>query len=188
MFDSRQRPSAASVAPPAMCHQNPSWILVEGCLPATIQNATIEHSGLCGHELPTRHRVTLLQLGRNHYGLVFDPPIPPYAFTNLVSWLGDPNMAEGSRGAMGWFVSPGSGTRYFFASAASNPGGDTLSGVAHDGTLVSLYLPDGALSAGVIPVVAIPEFPLGPASPIGEFGITVDSNRGFGNPDFVLGG
>ena len=83
-----------------MCSDNPSWILVEGSDPATIQRAVIAHSRIAAHERPQTHRVAVFELGADRYAVTFNPPAPPYAFADLIGWLDDPRMCRGARRAV----------------------------------------------------------------------------------------
>src|SRR4051794_39057101 len=112
---------------------NPSWILVEGSSPEDIRRAVTEHSGVARPVQPSTHQVSVFQVEAGRYAVTFAPPVPPYAFANLIGWLDDPRMTPGSRRAVGWLTAPGSGARYFLAPRRPNAGGDTLAGVGADG-------------------------------------------------------
>jgi hypothetical protein len=172
---------------PAMRPENPSWILVEGSSPDAIRKAVVEHSELTGKVQPSGHQVTILPLGAGRWGITFDPPAPPYAFTNLIGWLDDPEMTQGARRAFGWLVAPSSGIRYFLAPQSPNQGGDTLVGVGADGSRVSVYLPECAVSRCADRLTAITE-PALPASgaPVVSFEVTLDADTAFGNPQFAV--
>jgi hypothetical protein len=169
--------------------ENTSWILVEGSNPETIQKAVIAHSKICRHVRPSLHHVKIFKLDANQFGVMFDPPAPPYAFANLIGWLDDPSVNRGARRAVGWFVAPGDGTRFFLAQKPGGTGGDTLVGVTSDGRSVSVFLPDCSVTLSKAKVVATPELelPAADAGQIVEFEITLDSNTSFGNPKFVIG-
>ena len=170
-----------------MHRESPSWILIEGSSPAAIQKAVVKHAGLARHIVPTSHRVLVFALDGERHGICFDPPIPPYEFTNLIGWLDDPRMTAGVVRAVGWLTSPGTGIRYYLASKRTNKGGDTLVGVSAEGDPVQVFLPDCALRPTRERVAPLPEpaLSLTEMQLIVEFEITVDSNRSFGNPDFV---
>jgi hypothetical protein len=172
-----------------MNSENPSWILVEGSNPETIQKAVIAHAKICRPERPGLHRVKVFKQDGNRFGVMFDPPAPPYAFANLIGWLDDPKMNRGARRAIGWLVAPGDGTRFFLAQKPGGTGGDTLVGVASDGRSVSVFLPDCSVTLSKAKVVAIPEpeLPAADAGPVVEFEVVLDSNTAFGNPQFVIG-
>jgi hypothetical protein len=179
----RPRGSSLPVHP-----EKPSWILVRGSTAPAIQKAVIEHSGLARHVLPTAHRVSVFQIDGDRYGVLFDPPIPPYAFTNLIGWLDDAKMTSGAVGAVGWLTAPGTRIRYFLAPEKANSGGDTLVGVGTDGTCVSVFLPDCGVSRTTKRTATVPEpdLPLQRMQPVAEFEITVDSDKSFGNPEFAV--
>jgi hypothetical protein len=183
-FQFENQPAVAAM-PPEMRSENPSWILVEGSNPETIRQAVIEYSGLLKHVKPSRHCVAIMQLSAGRYGVTFDPPAPPYAFTNLIGWLGYPKMTRGVRLAVGWLVAPGSGVRYFLAQRG-NAGGDTLVGVGADGVRVSVFRPSCEVSRSTEVVRDIPEPELAGAEPVASFEITVDGDASFGNPQFVV--
>lgn len=172
-----------------MRSNNPSWILVEGSDPATIQRAVVAHSEIFKHEQPQNHRVKVFRLGRDQFAVTFDPPAPPYAFANLIGWLDDPRMCRDSRRAVGWLVAPGDRMRYFLAPERANAGGDTLVGVAAGGMRVSVFLPDCSVSRRTVRVeeVAEPELPVLDVEPVIAFGVTLDGDTSFGNPHFVVG-
>jgi hypothetical protein len=172
-----------------MCPENPSWILVEGSSAGAIQKAVTEHAGLTKHVVPSTHRVLVYRLDGKGYGVLFEPPIPPYAFTNLIGWLDDPRMTPGAVRAVGWLIAPGDGTRYFLTSQRANAGGDTLVGVSDEGIGVSVFLPDCRVSHGSGRISPTPEptLPLQGVPPVALFEITVDSDRSFGNPEFAAG-
>jgi hypothetical protein len=172
-----------------MRSDNPSWILVEGSDAAAIQRAVVEHSGIAKHVRPQTHRVTVFGLAPGRFAVTFDPPAPPYTFTNLVGWLDDPRMCRGSRRAVGWLVAPGDGMRYFLAPERVNAGGDTLVGVVAGGEGVSVFLPDCSVRHGPVRVeeVAEPELPDADGEPVIAFEVTLDGDTSFGNPQFVVG-
>ena len=182
-----QVPAAADGA--AMRPENPSWILVEGSDPDAIQHAVTEHSGLTRPEQPARHRVTIVKLDPGRFGVTFEPPAPPYAFTNLVGWLDDPQMNRGARRAVGWLVAPADGVRYFLGPDRGNASGDTLLGVGADGRRVSVFLPDCSVTTGAARAVADPEPELlaAGAAPVATFEVTLDADPAFGNPRFDVG-
>jgi hypothetical protein len=103
--------------------KNPCWILIEGSSAAAIQKAITKYSGLAKPVLPTVHRVSVFPLDGTRHGVFFEPPVPPYAFTNLIGWLDDPRMTAGAASAVGWLTAPGNGTRYFLAPQRANAGG-----------------------------------------------------------------
>lgn len=165
------------------------WILVRGGTPEAIRRAVTRYAGLFAHKVPSVHRVVVYRLDGDRHPVRFDPPLPPYAFTNLINWLDDPHMSKGAGGAVGWFTSPGTGVRYFLAPKRPNTGGDTLVGVSDAGEEVEVFLPDCGLRPArnnitpmTEPAVLFPEL-----SPVAEFEVEVDSHRSFGNPDFVTG-
>lgn len=159
--------------------------MVEGCTPEAIQEAIIEHSGLIAPVEPSLHRVAILRIDPTRHALIFEPAIPPYAFTNLIGWLDDPQMTSGSSGASGWLVSPGSGIRYYLKPERSNAGGDTLVGVGENGDRVSVYLPDCSLKQREDEVANVPEPELAGLRRVVAFDVTVDGDTSFGNPQFA---
>ena len=169
--------------------ENPSWILVEGSSPEAIQKAVITHSKIARPEQPGLHHVKVFKLDANQYGVMFDPPAPPYSFANLIGWLDDPKMNRGARRAVGWFVAPGDGTRFFLAQKPGGTGGDTLVGITSDGRSVSVFLPDCSVTLSTAKVVAIPEpeLPTAGTGPVVEFDVVLDGDTSFGNPQFVVG-
>jgi len=185
-FLGRSSSKAAPHAQVPMRPENPSWILVEGSSPETIQQAVIEHSQVTSPVVPRRHAVRILQLDSGKYGVTFDPPAPPYALTNLIGWLDDPAMNRGARRAASWLVAPGDGTRFFLAPQRQNSGGDTLMGVGSDGRRVVVYLPDCSVTAANQHIAAIPEPELLLANPLITFDVTLDADPSFGNPDFQM--
>jgi hypothetical protein len=168
---------------------NPSWILVAGSTAGAIQKAVIAHSDLTEPVLPSTHRVSVFALDADRYGVIFEPPVPPYAFTNLIGWLDDPRMTRGAARAVGWLRAPGDGTRYQLVPERVNAGGDTLVGVSIDGEGVSVFLPDCSVQRHSGQIATIPEPALPPkgVKPVAVFEITVDSDSSFGNPEFVVG-
>ena len=185
-----RRPRESALAEDvAMRPENPSWILVEGSNADTIRRAVIEHSGITRPEESSRHSVKVFQLDASRFGVTFDPPAPPYAFTNLINWLDDPKMNRGARRAVGWLAAPGSGIRYFLTPQQLNTGGDTLVGVGSDGRHVSVFLPDCSVTPGAarVSTVAEPELLALSAEPVVTFEVTLDADISFGNPQFVVG-
>ena len=162
-----------------------SWILVEGGSPDEVQKAVIGHSELTSPEVPTEHRCRVFRLDAARLAVTFDPPAPPYAFTNLINWLDDPRMNKGAKRAVGWLVSPGDGTRYYLAPKGANRGGDTLVGATDDARPVSVFLPSCRLSVGKgkVETEAEPELP--GDGPVAQFDVTFDSNPNFGNLAFA---
>jgi hypothetical protein len=172
-----------------MSPENPSWILLEGSSAAAIEAAVTKHAGLTRPEIPSTHRVLVYPLEGKSYGVFFEPPIPPYAFTNLIGWLDDPRMTPGVVRAVGWLIAPGDGTRYFLTPQRANAGGDTLVGVSEEGVEVSVFLPDCRVRRSSRRLAPGPEprLPLQGVEPAAVFEITVDADRSFGNPDFAVG-
>ncbi len=166
--------------------RNPDWILVQGSNPQTIQKAVLKHTGLICPIVPTKHWVLIFQVDEQHFGLRFEPPIPPYSFTNLIGWLGDPKMTKGAIRAVGWLTSPGNGMRYYLTPPPDETGGDTLLGINDAEQVVEVFLPDCSLRRTYEELVFPPGPPMpGKLKPLVEFEITVDSARSFGNPDFL---
>lgn len=183
------KPPRAEAVQPSMRLQNPSWIRVTGSSAAAIQQAILEYSQSAAHAAPTTVEAKILRLDSNHFAVVFEPSAPPYAFTNLINWLSDPNMTQGAEAAAGWLASPGSGRRYYLAPDEVHAGGDTLLGVDQEGRPVSVYLPDGAATyrAGPVPTEAEPALPTAGYEPDLVFEVALDADRSFGNPEFVVG-
>ena len=173
----------------AMRCNNPSWILIDGSNAATIKRSVVEHAGIAAHVQPQSHRVAVFELVADRFALTFDPPAPPYAFTNLMGWLDDPRMCRGVRRAVGWLVAPCDGTRYFLMPQRVNAGGETLVGVADDGGRVSVFLPDCSVrrAAARVEVAEEPELRGVNAEPVITFEVTLDGDTSFGNPQFVVG-
>jgi hypothetical protein len=171
-----------------MSRDTTSWLLVEGGSPEEVQRAVVKHSTITRPEVPTRHRCRVFRLDAARLAVTFDPPAPPYAFTNLIGWLDDPRMNHGAKRAVGWLVSPGDGTRYYLAPKRANRGGDTLVGATANGRPVSVFLPSCSLRVGQgkVETETEPELPGG--EPAAEFDVTFDSNPDFGNRTFVTGG
>lgn len=171
-----------------MIKENRDWILVRGGTPKAIQKAVVEHAGVCRHEVPSTHRAAVYAIDGGDHAVRFDPPLPPYAFVNLIGWLDDPKMNKKATGAVGWFASPKTGVRYCLAQKPGGTGGDTLVGVSEAGESVEVYLPSCKLRRSRSEVAPVPE----PAvsftelTPAAEFEIEVDADRSFGNPDFVM--
>jgi hypothetical protein len=171
-----------------MRQENPSWILVEGSSAEAIQHAILEHAEVCTPQQPSRHRVSIFLLDDSRWAIAFDPPLPPYEFTNLIGWLDDPEMTRDAQGAVGWLCAPGSGMRYFLAPQRENASGDTLVGIDSDGVRVSVYLPECSVAQTAEPVAPVPEpeLPLQRMQAVAVFETTADSDPSFGNPEFVV--
>ncbi len=171
-----------------MRSEQPSWILVEGSDCDTIRRAVIAHSGISTPEQPSQHHVKVFQVDASRFGVTFDPPAPPYAFANLINWLGDPEMTRGARRAAGWLVAPGDGARFFLVPDRMNAYGDTLVGISSNGRVVSVYLPDCSVTPSDAQVEVVPEPDLSDtgAGPVVAFEVTLDGGTSFGNPQFVV--
>lgn len=182
------KPPRAAPVQVSMRLQNPSWILVTGSNAAAIQQAILDHAQIAAPKIPNTYQAKILRLDADHCAVVFEPSAPPYAFTNLIGWLSDPNMTKDAESACGWLVSPGSGRRYYLAPDEANASGDTLVGVDQDGGPVSVYLPDGAANyrAGPVPTEAEPTLPGANFEPELTFEVALEADRSFGNPDFVV--
>jgi hypothetical protein len=171
-----------------MIHANASWILVEGSNPTAIQHAILDHSQLEIPVEPQCHRVYIIEIDSTQYAVRFDPALPPIAFTSLIGWLGDSEFTKGVRQASGWLTAQGSGIRYFLLPERSNSAGDTLLGVARDGSSISVYLPDCSVRQCTPRVTFRPEpaLPTHDFAPAASFEITVDNDSSFGNPQFTV--
>lgn len=171
-----------------MSRQTRDWIFVRGGTPEGIQKAVVAHTGIAARKVSSVHRVTVHRFVGDGHAVRFDPPLPPYAFANLIGWLDDPRRNAGAAGAVGWFTSPGTGVRYYLAPKRAGRGGDTLVGASEAGEGVEVFLPTCRLrrSRNDAPPPPEPE-PTAGSDPVAEFEIEVDADRSFGNPDFVPG-
>lgn len=156
------------------------WIGLKNATADEIRRAVIEHTKITRPEVPETRKVTVYRHPPDLLVVAFPDGLPPYEFTNLVSWL--PYSIRSARESAGWFTSPGDRIRYGLVVG----GGDTLVGCSADGKAVEVYLPDTSLCEISRKVDVPAESELGDLEELASFTITVDANPDFGNPEFRI--
>ncbi|KAB8189285.1 hypothetical protein FKV24_009380 [Lysobacter maris] len=162
------------------------WIRVGNGGIGDIEAAIVDYGGLTRAARPGIFSVELHPQGDGAVAVLFPDGFPAYDLANMTGWLGAPPQQPDVHDAVCWLESPGDGVRYRLEPELDNDRGDTLVGASADGRSVRVYLPETGV--GEISqrreYVQEPELELSPR-PV-TIGLVLDTDTGFGNPDFLV--
>lgn len=162
------------------------WILVKSGTIPDIRAAIIGYDGISKEIYPGTFKVELHRQSNGEVAVLFPDGLPAYDLANMTAWLNVPPDQPDVYGAVSWIVSPSSRIKYHLKLEAENTWGDTPVGSSDGGSPIRVYLPETGVSEISKHVSYVTEPVLEVSlSPV-KIEITLDTNTGFGNPDFVV--